>query len=229
MVEEVMRYCRNFFISGTRVSNIFHVKGGKIVESLPFIDNQFVWITGSTLNDGIYQMPITDLFDEEFNGEIIGLKPPKAFLSLVDEITKWQDKYSDTVTSPYQSESFNGYSYSKKSGTDAREKCTLINEIIQEDGYGNYNPIYKDGATFEADIAFNNSIEALRAANEGVRSLYKVFTSRKIVLKYHQIFRRESDRKIFRVTSDGDDQFTPNSATLDLRVVSAEEWELTNG
>lgn len=113
--------------------------------------------------------------------------------------------------------------------TDAREKCTLINEIIQEDGYGNYNPIYKDGATFEADIAFNNSIEALRAANEGVRSLYKVFTSRKIVLKYHQIFRRESDRKIFRVTSDGDDQFTPNSATLDLRVVSAEEWELTNG
>lgn len=119
MVEEVMRYCRNFFISGTRVSNIFHVKGGKIVELLPFIDNQFVWITGSTLNDGIYQMPITDLFDEEFNGEIIGLKPPKAFLSLVDEITKWQDKYSDIVTSPYQSESFNGYSYSKKSGTDA--------------------------------------------------------------------------------------------------------------
>ena len=54
MVEEVMHYCRNFFISGTRVSNIFHIKGGKIVESLPFIDNQFVWITGSTLNDGIF-------------------------------------------------------------------------------------------------------------------------------------------------------------------------------
>ncbi len=112
---------------------------------------------------------------------------------------------------------------------DAREKCTLINEIAEDDGYGNYNPTYKDGVTFEADIVFNNSVEALRASNEGVRSLYKIFTSREITLKYHQIFRRERDKKIFRVTSDGDDQFTPNSATLDLRVVSAEEWELTNG
>lgn len=119
MIEEVMHYCRNFFISDTRVSDIIHIKGGKIVESLPFIANQYIWITGSTLNDGIYQLPIENLSDETFDGEIIGLNPPKAFLRLVDEISKWQEKYSDTVTNPYQSESFNGYSYSKKSGTDA--------------------------------------------------------------------------------------------------------------
>lgn len=119
MIEEVMHYCRNFFISDTRVSDIIHIKGGKIVESLPFIANQYIWITGSTLNDGIYQLPIENLLDETFDGEIIGLNPPKAFLRLVDEISKWQEKYSDTVTNPYQSESFNGYSYSKKSGTDA--------------------------------------------------------------------------------------------------------------
>lgn len=119
MIEEVMRYCRNFFISDKRVSDIIHIEGGKIVESLPFIANQYVWITGSALNDGIYQLPIENLLDETFDGEIIGLNPPKAFLRLVDEISKWQEKYSDTVTNPYQSESFNGYSYSKKSGTDA--------------------------------------------------------------------------------------------------------------
>ncbi len=118
-IEEVMRYCRNFFISSTRVSDIFHIKGGVILESLPFIDNQYVWITGSTLNDGIYKLPIENLSDETFEGEIIGLKPPKAFLDLVNEISKWQEKYGDVAISPYQSESFNGYSYSKKSGADA--------------------------------------------------------------------------------------------------------------
>jgi hypothetical protein len=37
---------------------------------------------------------------------------------------------------------------------------------------------------------------------------------------------RNSDGKIFRITSDGDDNHTPKSATLDMRQVSAEEWSL---
>lgn len=113
--------------------------------------------------------------------------------------------------------------------SDSQELFTLINEIIQDDGYGGYSTVYTDGASFRANISFNTSVEALRAKNEGVRSLYNVYTSRGLILKYHQIFRRESDKKIFRVTSDGDDQFTPKSATLDLRLVTAEEWELPNG
>jgi hypothetical protein len=38
------------------------------------------------------------------------------------------------------------------------------------------------------------------------------------------VFRRESDGKIFRVTSDGDDKKTPPSAGLDMRQVTAEEF-----
>jgi hypothetical protein len=45
-------------------------------------------------------------------------------------------------------------------------------------------------------------------------------------LQYHDIFKRKSDNKIFRVTSDGDDKHTPPSATLDMRQVSAEEYTL---
>jgi hypothetical protein len=60
-----------------------------------------------------------------------------------------------------------------------------------------------------------------------VTSLYTVTTSRAIVLEYHDVFRRESDGKIFRVTSDGDDLYTPKSAGLDMRQVTAEEWVLT--
>jgi hypothetical protein len=42
------------------------------------------------------------------------------------------------------------------------------------------------------------------------------------------VFRRNRDGKIFRVTSDGDDKHTPISATLNMRVVTAEEFKLPN-
>jgi hypothetical protein len=48
-------------------------------------------------------------------------------------------------------------------------------------------------------------------------------------LQYHDIFRRVEDGKIFRVTSDGDDKKTPESATLNMREVTAEEWSLNGG
>lgn len=112
--------------------------------------------------------------------------------------------------------------------SEAMSGCTLINETIVSDGYGGYKSVYQDGVTFQSAIYFNSSIEARRAENEGVHSLYTVVTPRNFMLKYHMIFRRERDKKIFRVTSDGDDQHTPKSTDLDMRNAVAEEWELTN-
>ena len=43
------------------------------------------------------------------------------------------------------------------------------------------------------------------------------------MLSYNDIFKRKSDGKIFRVTSDGDDKYTPDSAILNMRQVTAEE------
>jgi hypothetical protein len=42
---------------------------------------------------------------------------PKAVIELANDIEKWVNDYSN-VNSPYQSESFGGYSYSKASGTN---------------------------------------------------------------------------------------------------------------
>ena len=41
---------------------------------------------------------------------------PKDFLAIAKEIEDWQTQYAKALTSPYQSESFGGYSYSKASG-----------------------------------------------------------------------------------------------------------------
>ena len=110
--------------------------------------------------------------------------------------------------------------------SDAMEKCTILNKQTQADGYGGYITTWTDGAEFNAAITFDTSLQARVADKEGVSSLYTVTTERALTLEYHDVFRRERDGKIFRVTSDGDDKFTPQSASLNMRQVSAEEWSV---
>lgn len=111
--------------------------------------------------------------------------------------------------------------------SEAMETCVLLNKITQPDGYGGRNDVWQESNfTFDAAIVFDTSIEARRAEAEGVRSLYTVTVGREISLEYHDVFKRIRDNKIFRVTSDGDDKYTPKSATLNMRQVTAEEWIL---
>lgn len=111
--------------------------------------------------------------------------------------------------------------------SDAMENCVFQNKTISPDGYGGYVTTWTDGASFKAAIVFDTSIEARIADKQGVTSLYTVTTDKSFTLEYHDVFKRLSDGKIFRVTSDGDDKYTPNSASLNMRQVQAEEWALS--
>lgn len=113
---------------------------------------------------------------------------------------------------------------------DAMEECVMLNKESISDGYGGRIETWTESNfTFNAAITFNTSIEARRAEAEGVTSLYTVTTERGITLEYHEVFKRLKDNKIFRVTSDGDDVYTPKSSSLDMRQVTAEEWSVPNG
>lgn len=112
---------------------------------------------------------------------------------------------------------------------EAMDRCIILNKQTSPDGYGGFINTWTDGAEFSAAIVFDTSIEARRAEAEGVTSVYTVTVPKSISLEYHDVFRRISDGKIFRVTSDGDDKFTPTMSTLDMRQVTAEEWSLPNG
>ena len=117
MLEQVLMNIRNWFIvDGGVHPGTFTIKGGGI--ALPFLANgQYFRILGSVFNDGLHQYPEDDLVDETFNGTIWALAIPKAVIDLADEIQNWQEKNGEASVSPYQSESFGGYSYSK--ATDA--------------------------------------------------------------------------------------------------------------
>ena len=106
------------------------------------------------------------------------------------------------------------------------EPCVLLNRTIVEDGYGGYEQRWVDGITFDAAISYDSSTQGLMAQAQGVTALYTVVTKRALNLQYHDAFRRVKDGKIFRVTTDGDDNLTPSTSALDMRSVRAEEWQL---
>ena len=109
---------------------------------------------------------------------------------------------------------------------DAMETYIIMDKTTVPDGYGGYNTEYVEGARIKAAVVFNNSLEAKKAEAQGVSSVYTLTTRKNINLQFHDVLRRVRDGKIFRITSDGDDLYTPDSATLDMRNVSCEEWQL---
>lgn len=110
--------------------------------------------------------------------------------------------------------------------SEAMEKCIILDKTKTPDGYGGYVNTWTEGVEFNAAVVFDTSIQARIAAKQGVSSAYTVTTQKGMTLEYHDVFKRLRDGKIFRVTSDGDDKYTPNSASLNMRQVTAEEWEI---
>ena len=117
MLEDILRHLNNWFLVDIH-EGTFTVENGSI--ALPFLqNNQYFRIIGSVFNDGLHQYPAPDLTDETFTGAVWALAVPKAVLTLASEIDDWQKKFGDAVASPYTSESFGGYSYTKASGGKA--------------------------------------------------------------------------------------------------------------
>ena len=110
--------------------------------------------------------------------------------------------------------------------TEAMTKCVFLDKMHVPDGYGGHDEIWTDGAEFDAAVVLDSSTQARIAEKQGVTALYTVTTKKTVNLQFHEVFKRKSDGKTFRVTSDGDDKKTPDSAWLNMRQVSAEEWEI---
>lgn len=102
--------------------------------------------------------------------------------------------------------------------------CTMLDKTTAPDGLGGFNYAWVDGATFDAAIVRDTSTQARIAEKQGVTELYTVTVDRGVTLNYHDVFRRESDGAIFRVTSYITDSHTPDVATFQFGQVTAERW-----
>lgn len=116
MLTEICAELRNYFVTKIH-GGTFEIVGGKIVPSDFLQDGQYFRITGSLFNDGVYQFPASDLTDEVFTGAVWAMAVPPAVIALAAEIEAFQ--HSDAgKPSPYISESFGGYSYTRATGSN---------------------------------------------------------------------------------------------------------------
>lgn len=127
MLTELCEYLKNWFvedqdkhigtitITGGEITarDDLYLLGDKTIEPLP---GQYFRLIGSVFGDGVHQYPDYDMQDETFDGAVWLMRIPPAVLTLAEDIAAWKAKYmtlNSQYMSPYNSESFAGYSYSK--------------------------------------------------------------------------------------------------------------------
>lgn len=110
---------------------------------------------------------------------------------------------------------------------ESMEPVCFMEKTRTPDGEGGFITVWTEGTEFNASITFDTSMQARVADKQGVTSLYTVTTAKNAKLEYHDVLKRLSDGKIFRITSDGDDKQTPLRAVFGQYLqVTAEEWIL---
>lgn len=118
-IADVMAECRNHFQDEVTpyIEGDFTLVSGVLTPYSGIADGDYIAITGSRLNDGVYLPTVTSegvtvlgVDDESFTGKIWILHPPRKFVSLVTEIAAYAATH---VPSAIVSESFGNYSGSK--------------------------------------------------------------------------------------------------------------------
>lgn len=107
---------------------------------------------------------------------------------------------------------------------DAFETCTMLDRKTVADGAGGFTSTWTDGAEFQACVNLDDSTAARVAAVQGVTGRYTVITGLEVELQEFDVFRRESDGIILRVTEKP--KTAPQGATLQIRKTRAEEVKL---
>lgn len=129
ILTEICAYLHNYFTpAGKRADRSyihtgdFEIRDGRLLNTDFLKSGQYFRITGSALNDGVYcncPEDLKTLQNEDFDGSIWEMSVPPVFLKLSEDIQAWKTANESTESinmSPFTSESFGGYSYSKSSG-----------------------------------------------------------------------------------------------------------------
>ena len=130
MLEAVLLHLKNWFVVPRGVhEGTYTIKNYGL--ELPFLqDGQYYRICGSVFNDGLHKYgDVSDVLqDETFTGAVWALAIPKAVVELSAKIEEWQTKNGEAVASPFTSESFGGYSYTK--ATDSKTGAVATWETV---------------------------------------------------------------------------------------------------
>lgn len=114
MLFDVCNEVNNFFVvDRDKHHGFFSIRHGDIVPNVYFAASNYLRIFGSSKNDGVHSVDDVLTDESTFRGTVWVMHVPQDFLRLVSNIEKWQTANAAVIDSPYTSESFGGYSYTK--------------------------------------------------------------------------------------------------------------------
>ena len=120
VLTEVCSYLNNYFWRTKR--DVTLTISGHTFTADYLQPGQYFRIVGSVFNDGVHKYPATDLKDETFKGSIWSMAVPETVIDLAADIAQWKTKFEDInseAMSPFNSESFGNYSYSKGTASNS--------------------------------------------------------------------------------------------------------------
>lgn len=109
---------------------------------------------------------------------------------------------------------------------DFGKPCVILEKKRRPDGEGGYITDWQDGAEFTNYQALDASMEARRAAKEGVTSVYSALVDRSVPIEYGDYYRDKETGLTYRVTSNPEEKPAPASASFRLKYFTAERKEL---
>ena len=126
MLDQICAYLKNWFDRDQpKYYGTFKIENGQITfpgGDMGIQQGQYFRVIGSVFNDGVWRYGTDQLTDEEFTGAVWLMAVPHSLILLAAEIDLWQNRYGGVDSanlSPYASESFGGYSYTKSQGGSA--------------------------------------------------------------------------------------------------------------
>lgn len=109
---------------------------------------------------------------------------------------------------------------------DFERVCVIMEKTRKPDGAGGYITTWAEGAEFINHMTRDTSMEARRAEQEGVSSVYSALVDQAVPIEYNDYFKDRELGAVYRVTSRPEEKQAPKSATFALKYFTAERTEL---
>lgn len=109
----------------------------------------------------------------------------------------------------------------------AFEEFSVMDKTTVDDGYGGTKREWNEGITISGAMVMNSSVQSRIAESMNAMGAYTLTVKKNILLDFHDVLKRKSDGRIFRLVNDSDDMKTPPSAALNMRQYSCEDYQLS--
>lgn len=98
-------------------------------------------------------------------------------------------------------------------------KCVLMEKTRNPDGEGGFLTTWTDGVEFDNYQAMDSSMQARRAEQEGVTSVFSALVAKDVPIEFGDYYKDVETGVTYRVTSNPVEKEAPKSASLAIKAL----------